>query len=254
MLILLLPNFVFASVQVTEIMYDMPGVDTGREWIEVTNTGPEAIDISKYKFFESGTNHGLVFVSGSKILPAGGSSIIASDAKKFSIDNPAFSGTLFDSSFALSNTGESLVIKNASSTELDTASYVANEGANGEGGSLHKSGNIFIVGLPTAGVYPGEIIAVPKAPAKEKAAVKKTTTTTKKSAASGTKKSSATSSANQMQQQEQSASAAQAPAVPTLFLWIMALAAVLLLGIAGVIFLLVGGKETFITADEFKIQ
>jgi hypothetical protein len=246
-----IPTPAFATLQITEIMYDVPGADAGREWIEITNTGPEGVDISKYKLLESGTNHGLVFVSGNKLMIPGSSAIIAADPKKFSLDNTAFSGTLFDSAFALSNTGESLTLKNASSTELDTAAYEATEGANGEGGTLHKTAGGFVVGLPNAGTYPGEIVAVPKLPAKEVPAKK---TATKKSPAAKAKTPATTPSAAPTNAPEQSASVAQASGIPTIFLWILALAAVLLLGAAGVIFLLIGGKETSPAAEEFKIE
>ena len=46
-----LPLFAYASIEITEIMYDAPGADTGREWVEVTNTGVSPADISNYKLF-----------------------------------------------------------------------------------------------------------------------------------------------------------------------------------------------------------
>ncbi|MES2006822.1 MAG: lamin tail domain-containing protein, partial [Patescibacteria group bacterium] len=123
-------------MQITEVMYDTPGSDAGREWVEITNTGLENIDVGKYKLFENDTNHGLKLVSGSSTLTPGASAVLASDAAKFLIDYPNFSGILFDTAFALSNTGESLAIKDASSTVLSTIEYSALEDANGTGGSL----------------------------------------------------------------------------------------------------------------------
>ena len=46
-----------ASVTINEIMYDLEGADTGREWVEVHNSGSEAVDLLKWKFVEGGTNH-----------------------------------------------------------------------------------------------------------------------------------------------------------------------------------------------------
>ena len=43
----------FASVSLTEIMYDFPGTEGKGEhdWIEITNNGTESIDISGFLIF-----------------------------------------------------------------------------------------------------------------------------------------------------------------------------------------------------------
>ncbi|MDP3742421.1 MAG: lamin tail domain-containing protein, partial [Candidatus Micrarchaeota archaeon] len=103
-----LPPMANAAVFINEILYDFQdGADTGREWVEVINTG-EAVDISGWKFVEANTNHGLTLVQGSVEIPSGGFAMIVIDAAKFLADWPGFSGTIFDSSFSLSNTGETL--------------------------------------------------------------------------------------------------------------------------------------------------
>src|SRR4051812_27298350 len=94
-----------AQVVINEVMYDLPGTDTGREWIEVYNGGSSSVDLSGWKLFEASTTHALTNVSGGTTLSAGGYAIIADDASKFLIDWPSFAGTLFDSVFSLSNTG-----------------------------------------------------------------------------------------------------------------------------------------------------
>lgn len=255
LLVFALPGKVFAQIQITEIMYDAPGADTGREWIEITNTGGEPVDIGKYKLLESDTNHGLVLVSGSKVLAGGASAVIASDAKKFAADFPAYAGTLFDSAFALVNTGEQLVFKTASTTPLDAVLYAPTVGADGEGGSLHLRGSDFIAALPNPGVYPGEIIAVSKVSAPEVPAVKRTV---KKSGtpATATKNPAKTAaiSVPETAASVQVAAAATAPSVPNLYLWGAACLAVILLGMASVFFTLLGRRETAHTAEEFKIQ
>src|SRR3989338_2889840 len=110
-LVIFFPAFAHASVVFTEIMYDVSGTDTGREWVEITNTGTVSVDVSWYKFFEANTNHALVLISSSGTLQAGSSAVIADDATKFKIDWPSYAGTLFDSSFSLSNTGESIALR-----------------------------------------------------------------------------------------------------------------------------------------------
>jgi hypothetical protein len=142
-----------ADVQITEIMYDVSGTDTGREWIEVTNIGDTTIDISGYRLFENNVNHALTNAGGTGVLQPGGSAIVADDATKFKIDWPSYAGSLFDSSFSLSNTGEPLVIKDDSLNVLDSATYDSGMGATGDGNSLQRKGSSFVAGTPTPGAY-----------------------------------------------------------------------------------------------------
>lgn len=252
LLIAFLPVFVFAQVEVTEIMYDAPGSDSGREWIEITNTGSEILDVGKYKLFENGTNHGLKVISGSSQLLPGASAIVAADAAKFAADYPAYTATLFDSAFSLSNEGESFAIKNASSSVMSDVTYVATPDASGTGGSLHFKNGTFVAALSNPGVYPGELITVPKAPAKEKAAPK-----TKASAKSTSTKTPSTKSAAVSEGPDaitHTAAAASSFSIPPLFLWLTALAGILLAGVAGVIFLFAKSPKTNSLAGEFTIE
>jgi hypothetical protein len=216
-------------------MYDPSGADTGREWIEVTNTGENSVDMGKFKLFENETNHKLKIVSGSAVLAPHASAILADNTEKFLVDYPDFSGVLFDTTFSLSNTGETLVLKDASSTPVDTVSYVAAEDANGTGGSLQKNGGKFVAALATPGVYPGALTPVPQK---------------KASVATKTKKASSPAPASTLA----ASPAGFVPALPSNALWLLGLAGVILLGIAGVVFLSIRPQETSVTADEFKIE
>jgi len=143
---------VSAAVVINEIMYDLKeGSDTGREWIEITNTGTDAITLTDWKLYEANTNHALTLSQGSETIPAGGFAIIASDVTKFLADNTGFSGTIFDSSFSLSNTGESLAIRDANLADIDGATYTSNQGGAGDGNSLQKVGTTWQGGIPTPG-------------------------------------------------------------------------------------------------------
>ena len=53
----------YANILINEVMYDVEGTDTDREWIEVYNDGSESVDLSTYKLFEANTNHGLTLSS-----------------------------------------------------------------------------------------------------------------------------------------------------------------------------------------------
>ena len=141
---------VYAGVVITEIMYDLEGTDTGREWIEIQNTGAE-VDLTVWKFFENGTNHGLTLFRGNVLLPQNGFAVIADSAEKFLFDWPGFSGTIFESSFSLSNTGETLVLRDAELADKDSVAYLSDWGANGDGKSLQNIGNEWIAVLPAPG-------------------------------------------------------------------------------------------------------
>lgn len=147
------PSFSHAGVVINEIMYDVSGTDSGREWIEIYNPDSASVDVSSYKFLESAdaSNHGLTVTSGSAVIPAGGYAIIVSDSAKFLTDNSSFSGTILKASFSsLSNTGSTLILKSGTAV-IDQASYTSSLGAAGTGNSLQKTSGGFIPALPTPG-------------------------------------------------------------------------------------------------------
>src|SRR3989344_3911678 len=144
------PQVVHGQVVISEIMYDLEGTDTGREWVEIHNTSGVDVDLSSWKFFESETNHGLTVAQGSGVVPASGFAVIADTPAKFLADWSGYSGVLFDSSFSLSNTGELLSLKNGDAV-VDTVSYASDQGALGDGNSLQKSGSSWLPATPTPG-------------------------------------------------------------------------------------------------------
>lgn len=145
-----LPCGSFAQVQISEVMYDLPGSDTN-EWIEVENLSSGEVDISGWKLFESNANHSLKIINGTVALPTGGFAVIANDAQAFLTAYPAYSGILYDSAFALSNSGEVLVLRDAGGKDIDTVSYPVSVGAAGDGASLQKIGTTWKTGIPTPG-------------------------------------------------------------------------------------------------------
>jgi len=162
-LFVFLPLAVSGQVVINEIMYDLPdqGSDTGREWIEIYNTGNNAVDLSGWKFFESDTNHNLVIAQGNKMLPIGGFAVVADKAEKFLAEHTGFSGTLFDSTFSLNNTtGEKLAIKNASSTIINEIAYAPSWGGKGDGNSLQYFNDGWKAAPPTPGAI--NVKTIPK--------------------------------------------------------------------------------------------
>lgn len=173
-----------AAVQITEIMYDVSGADSGREWVEITNLGSATVDVSGFKLFENNVNHALSVVSGTGVLQPGASAVIADDATKFKIDWPQFAGTLFDSSFSLSNTGEPLAIKDSALEVEDSVTYDSSQGAQGDGNSLQRSGAAFVAAAPTPGSH-GTTSTTPAPKEEEPATTTASTTTTITTATGG---------------------------------------------------------------------
>lgn len=94
------------------------------EWIEIYNKGIAPVDITGWKFFEDGVNHGLQQYRGDLVIEPGEYAVIADVASITASDYPAFTGTLIDSSWStLAEAGEQIGLKdkNGGTIELFTA-------------------------------------------------------------------------------------------------------------------------------------
>ena len=144
----------YTQILISEIMYDVPGADSGHEWIEVQNTGDTSINFTKWKLFEGSekqTNHGIKQYKGNDIFPAGAHAVIASNGDTFLADHPGYAGAVFTSSFSLSNDGETIGIKDATLAIVHQVSYDKSVGAAGDGSSLQKISDTWHVAVPTPG-------------------------------------------------------------------------------------------------------
>lgn len=138
-----------AQIIITEIMYDMEGSDSGREWVEIFNNGGEDVDVSDWWFFE-GSNHG--FQNDGAILGAGAYAVVVDDIGKFTSDFPSVTGLILDSSaFSLKNTGEYIAIKDIDKNEVDGLSFIPLSMADGQGSSLQLVSGVWVAYLPTPG-------------------------------------------------------------------------------------------------------
>lgn len=148
--LLIIPLPLLGSVVISEIMYDLEGSDTKREWVEVHNIGETSVDFSSWRFFEGDTNHKLS-TEGDSTLIAGGYAVIADDPNVFLTDWPDFSGLLFDSSFSFHNTGETIGLRDADLTDIDMVTYSNEWGGNGDGNSLQKIDGTWVSAVATPG-------------------------------------------------------------------------------------------------------
>jgi hypothetical protein len=145
--------------EITEIMYDPIGSNTGKNWIEVYNNTSSSINLSNYIFYEDNVNHRIsnpvssVYINpnGNTLLP-GEYAVIVDNVTTFLSTYIGFSGKLFDSSFSLSQSGDTLSLKTISpSVTVFTSNYVSDINANGTGGTLNYINNSWQVYEQTPG-------------------------------------------------------------------------------------------------------
>lgn len=138
------------ALQVTEVMYDPAGVDSGREWVEVLNDGPETVDLTSWKLFENGVAHAISVASGGFSLPPGERVIVADKADIFSSEYPNVAHVL-DSAFSLSNSGETISLLSPEGLEVSPAAWDSSSGAT-DGKSWQLAGDgAWVAATPTPG-------------------------------------------------------------------------------------------------------
>lgn len=246
--ITIVPFCAHASMRITELMYDTVGAKAGREWVEVVNDTEQIVDLKNWKLFQGTSNHGLTLVQGSAVLPIQGVAIIAADANKFKMDWPNYTGTLFRSAFTLSNRGTSVILKNATLTVVDTASYTPDMGALGDGNSLHRSGEVFVAGAPDPGIVSG----IPAPVSQPKVSTIKKPVATSVQKITPTTKSATNNIANTSARHTPVAAVRESGVTTPLMGSLIALAALIVLGVAGVWY--ARPTETSKLEDEFDIE
>lgn len=144
-----LPFISYASLEITEIMYDVEGSDTGTEWVEIYNNGSQAIDIASWHFYENETHHGLSPDGFSILAPSSYALIVQDIAMIRSLYGNSIK--LIKSSFSLNNTGETLALSDENKSIQGNVSYSVDDGAAGNGMSLQWNSNEWIQAEPTPG-------------------------------------------------------------------------------------------------------
>jgi len=151
--LVMLPTAAFASVEVTEVMYNPEGADSGREWVELKNTGDSKVNLSEWRFRENDTDHRISTSShadhtNSPQLQAGGFIVLADDPQAFAQDFPGVSAVL-DSAFTLVNSGEKLSTIKPSDAVSDSLQYDTSIGGDNNGNSLQKHNGSWLAANPT---------------------------------------------------------------------------------------------------------
>ena len=161
-LLFFLPIFSHAQVVINEIMYDSPGADD--DWVEIYNSGSSPVTIvtgsgnGSWRFVDSGS-HVLTLVAGEATLEPSAYAIITNDTAKFITDWTAYFGTIFKSSFSLTNTSNTIYLKDDTGATIEpTISYYSTQGAKGDGNSLSRqTDGTWIPATPTPGIINSNI-------------------------------------------------------------------------------------------------
>ncbi len=141
------PNFSQAAatdIVISEIMYDPAGSDTDNEWVEIYNTGADAVTIvdgsgaDSWRFFD-GSNHTFTLAQGSLTIAPGGAAILASNGAKFITDHAGYSGAVIDTVMSLNNTSDTLKLSaDKGATFFGGITYQNTWSGGGDGKSLEK--------------------------------------------------------------------------------------------------------------------
>ena len=116
----------------TEIMYDAQGTDAGYEWVEIKNNFGYSKSLEGYKFCEGGSSvvcHSFKKENNPSFdLEKDAWAIITDDREKFK-SKYNFSGLILESSgFTLTNTGETIELKDDTGNILDSLTYNPDSG------------------------------------------------------------------------------------------------------------------------------
>lgn len=156
-----LPAAARAAVAITEVMYNPQGADSGREWVELYNTGDQEVVIvggsgkGSWRIVDS-SNHTITDPAGgvgrgSLTIPAGGYLILASDPatvmSEYEGDYPVAKASL-----TLNNTGTTVSLVDGDGNTVSSVTYDASQGGDDNGTSLQLASSTWLQALPTPGV------------------------------------------------------------------------------------------------------
>jgi hypothetical protein len=139
------------ALVISEAQFDPAGSDTDREWVEIFNDYSYSVDLTSYKFYENNTNHGIDVLSGDKNIQSGEYVVLVQDMNKFKADFPSYTGKIFKSSFSLSNSGESLSVKDKDGNTVSTLNYSPTSTGAGNGTTVNFDGVVQSKGTATPG-------------------------------------------------------------------------------------------------------
>ncbi|MFX0091700.1 MAG: lamin tail domain-containing protein [Candidatus Hodarchaeota archaeon] len=106
------------NIIITEVLYDTPGTDSVEEWVELYNPTGSTVDLAGWTLTD---NVGTYTIS-SGTIPASGYYVIARDSAGFNALY-GFDPDLSGMSLYLGNTGDQIILKDSSGTEVDFVAW-----------------------------------------------------------------------------------------------------------------------------------
>ena len=154
------PGAAHASVSISEIMYNPQGTDSGREWVELYNSGGSDVTLvggsgkGSWRIVDS-SNHTITDPAsgvgrGSLTIPANGYLILASDPAAF-MSEYSGSYSVAKASLTLNNTGTTVSLVDGSGATVDSVTYTASQGGADNGTSLQAASSTWLQAMPTPG-------------------------------------------------------------------------------------------------------
>jgi nitrate/nitrite transporter NarK len=125
------------GLEVTEIMYNPVGTDTGREWVEVYADVP--MNFSGARISDRAGSHTINLGQGSLMVE--GYAIMTNNAATFIQEHPGFSETVLQAAISLSNTNDTVNI--SKDGVLFDSVFYTNTYANGNGKTLEKLNGVW---------------------------------------------------------------------------------------------------------------
>lgn len=155
-----LPAAAHAAVVINEIMYNPAGADSGREWVELYNNGPEDVTLvggqgsGSWRIADS-SNHTITDPAGgvgrgSLTISAGGYLLFASDPSAV-MGEYGGDYAIAKASITLSNTGTTVALIDGAGKTIDSVAYSASLGGGDNGTSLQLASSTWLQALPTPG-------------------------------------------------------------------------------------------------------
>lgn len=126
------------ALQISEVMYNPNGTDTGREWIEIYTDTP--FNATGLMVFDNNGNHNTNLIQGDEVFT--GYAIITNNAANFLIAHDYY-GTLFQSSISLPNAAGVIGLKKGQEI-FENTTYDSSWGGNGNGRTLEKFEELWI--------------------------------------------------------------------------------------------------------------
>jgi hypothetical protein len=121
------------DIKINEIMYNPSteqGSDADMEWIELYNNDTKEVNISGWTIDDNPISD--------NVMQPGDYIVLARNKTAFEAYYGALSCSVIDVTFALANSGDTIVLRNSAGAEIDSVTYQDSWGADGNGKTLER--------------------------------------------------------------------------------------------------------------------